>query len=28
VRLLYRLGINRWRGEESCQLMVEQIVRS
>jgi len=28
VRLLFRVGINRWRGEESCQLMVEQIVRS
>ena len=27
VRLLYRLGINRWRGSESCQLMVEEIVR-
>ena len=27
VRLLYRLGINRWRGNESCQLMVEEIVR-
>lgn len=26
VRLLYRLGINRWRGNESCQLMVEEIV--
>ena len=25
VRLLYRLGINRWRGNESCQLMVEEI---
>ena len=28
VRLLFRVGINRWRGEESCQLMVEHIVRS
>jgi single-stranded-DNA-specific exonuclease len=27
VRLLYRLGINRWRGSESCQLMVEEIVK-
>jgi single-stranded-DNA-specific exonuclease len=27
VRLLYRLGINRWRGNESCQLMVEEIPR-
>jgi len=26
VRLLYRLGVNRWRGNESCQLMVEEIV--
>jgi len=26
ARMLYRLGINRWRGEESCQLMVEDIV--
>jgi len=26
VRLLYRLGINRWRGAESCQVVVEQIV--
>ena len=26
VRLLYRLGINRWRGSESCQLLVEEIV--
>jgi single-stranded-DNA-specific exonuclease len=25
VRLLYRLGVNRWRGEESCQLLVEEI---
>jgi single-stranded-DNA-specific exonuclease len=25
VRLLFRLGVNRWRGEESCQLMVEKI---
>jgi single-stranded-DNA-specific exonuclease len=27
VRLLYRLGINRWRGNSSCQLMVEEIVK-
>jgi single-stranded-DNA-specific exonuclease len=27
VRLLYRLGINRWRGNESCQLIVEEIVK-
>jgi len=27
VRLLYRLGINRWRGSESCQLLVEEIIR-
>jgi single-stranded-DNA-specific exonuclease len=27
VRLLYRLAINRWRGNESCQLMVEEIVK-
>jgi hypothetical protein len=27
VRFLYRLGVNRWRGSESCQLVVEQIVR-
>jgi single-stranded-DNA-specific exonuclease len=27
VRLLYRLDINRWRGNETCQLMVERIVR-
>jgi single-stranded-DNA-specific exonuclease len=26
VRLLYRLGINRWRGQENCQLLVEQIL--
>jgi single-stranded-DNA-specific exonuclease len=26
VRLLYRLGINRWRGQASCQLLVEKIV--
>ena len=25
VRFLYRLGINRWRGDKSCQLMVEAI---
>jgi len=27
ARMLYRLGINRWRGDESCQLMVEEIVK-
>ena len=27
VRLLYRLGINRWRGDASCQLVVEEIVK-
>jgi single-stranded-DNA-specific exonuclease len=27
VRLLYRLALNRWRGNESCQLMVEEIVK-
>jgi single-stranded-DNA-specific exonuclease len=27
VRLLYRLGINRWRGDVICQLMVEEIVK-
>lgn len=26
VRLLYRLAVNRWRGSESCQLVVEDIV--
>jgi single-stranded-DNA-specific exonuclease len=26
VRLLYRLGVNRWRGQESCQLVVDDIV--
>ena len=26
VRMLYRLGINRWRGRESCQLMVEDLL--
>jgi single-stranded-DNA-specific exonuclease len=26
ARLLYRLGINRWRGSESCQLLVEEIL--
>ena len=25
-RFLYRLSVNRWRGSESCQLMVESIV--
>jgi len=27
VRLLYRLGINRWRGNADCQLLVEEIVK-
>jgi len=27
VRFLFRLGVNRWRGSESCQLVIEQIVR-
>jgi single-stranded-DNA-specific exonuclease len=27
VRLLYRLDVNRWRGSESCQLIVERVVR-
>ena len=27
VRLLYRLDINRWRGSETCQLMVDRIVK-
>ena len=27
ARMLYRIGINRWRGEESCQLMIEEIVQ-
>jgi single-stranded-DNA-specific exonuclease len=27
VRLLYRLDINRWRGEETCQLVVERIAK-
>lgn len=26
VRLIYRLDINRWRGSETCQLLVERIV--
>jgi single-stranded-DNA-specific exonuclease len=26
IRLLYRLDVNRWRGNETCQLMVEKIV--
>lgn len=26
VRLLYRLGINRWRGAESAQILVEEIL--
>lgn len=25
VRVLYRLGVNRWRGNESCQLVIEEI---
>jgi len=27
VRLLYRLGVNRWRGSASCQLVIEHIIR-
>jgi single-stranded-DNA-specific exonuclease len=27
ARFLYRLDVNRWRGSESCQLLVENIVR-
>jgi len=27
VRILYHLGVNRWRGNESCQLMVAEIVK-
>jgi single-stranded-DNA-specific exonuclease len=27
VRLLYKLDVNRWRGKESCQLLVEEIVK-
>jgi single-stranded-DNA-specific exonuclease len=27
VRLLYHLSVNRWRGNASCQLMVEEIVK-
>jgi len=27
LRLLYRLSVNRWRDSESCQLVVEQLVR-
>ena len=27
VRLLYRLTVNRWRGHESCQLVVEENVK-
>jgi len=27
LRLLYRLAVNRWRDSESCQLVVEQLVR-
>jgi single-stranded-DNA-specific exonuclease len=26
VRVLYRLAVNRWRGSESCQLVIEDIV--
>jgi single-stranded-DNA-specific exonuclease len=26
VRILYRLAVNRWRGSESCQLVIEDIV--
>jgi single-stranded-DNA-specific exonuclease len=26
VRMLYRLGVNRWRGSESCQLVIDEIV--
>ena len=26
VRMLYRLDVNRWRGQESCQLIVEHFV--
>lgn len=26
VRLLYRLGVNRWRGNQTCQLVVEDIL--
>ena len=25
ARFLYRLGVNRWRGSESCQLLIEEI---
>ena len=27
VDLLYRVEVNRWRGSESCQLVVEHLVR-
>jgi single-stranded-DNA-specific exonuclease len=27
ARMLYRLGVNRWRGSESCQLIVEEILK-
>ena len=27
LRLLYRLAVNRWRDSESCQLVVDQLVR-
>ena len=27
LTFLYRLDVNRWRGSESCQLLVENIVR-
>jgi single-stranded-DNA-specific exonuclease len=26
VRILYRLAVNRWRGSESCQLVIEDII--
>ena len=26
VRVLFRLAVNRWRGSESCQLVIEDIV--
>lgn len=28
VRMLYRLDVNRWRGNESCQLIVEHLVET
>jgi single-stranded-DNA-specific exonuclease len=27
ARMLYRLDINRWRGKETCQLMIDRIVK-